>query len=153
LGAHPVAVGSKVSLQFKLMLADGRIVESAGRDDPLQFDIGDQTLVEGLEQRLLGLSPGEGARFNIPAQEFVFGIHDDEKVLTMARNEFADEMKLEQGHIVGFNLPNGEEVLGTIRALHDDEVEVDFNHPLVGRDFIFEVEIIDVQLGSGTSFL
>ncbi len=143
--AHPVAVGSKVSLAFKLLLADGQIVESAGRDDPLQFVIGDQTLVEGLEQRLLGLSPGERACFNIPAQEFVFGVHDDEKVLTMARKEFTAEMKLEQGHIVAFDLPNGEEVLGTIRELHGNDVDVDFNHPLVGRDFIFEVEIIDVM--------
>lgn len=142
--AQPVALGSKVSLEFKLLLADGQIVESAGRDDPLQFVIGDQTLVEGLEQRLLGLSPGERARFNIPAEEFVFGAHDEEKVLSMARTEFGAEMKLEQGHIVAFDLPNGEEVLGTIRGWNDDEVEVDFNHPLVGRDFIFEVEIIDV---------
>ncbi len=143
--AHSVAVGSKVSVEFKLLLADGQIVESAGRDDPLLFVMGDQTLVEGLEQRLLGLSPGERARFNISAQEFVFGVHDDEKVLTMARKEFADEMKLEQGHIVAFDLANGEEVLGTICGLHDNDVEVDFNHPLVGRDFIFEVEIIDVM--------
>lgn len=141
---HPVAAGSRVSLEFKLLLADGQIVESAGRDDPLQFQIGDHALVEGLEQRLLGLSAGERARFNIPAQEFVFGVHDDDKVLTMARKEFGDDMQLEQGHIVAFDLPNGEEVLGTIRGLHDDDVEVDFNHPLVGRDFIFEVEIIEV---------
>jgi FKBP-type peptidyl-prolyl cis-trans isomerase SlpA len=144
LRAHPVAVGSRVSLEFKLLLADGQIVESAGRDDPLRFVIGDQTLVEGLERRLLGLSPGERARFNIPAQEFVFGVHDDEKVLTMARKEFADEMEIEQGHVVAFDLPNGEEVLGTIRGLHGNDVEVDFNHPLVGRDCIFEVEIIEV---------
>ncbi len=143
--AHPVAVGSKVSVEFKLLLADGQIVDSAGRDDPLQFVVGDQTLVEGLEQRLLGLSPGERARFNISAQEFVFGVHDDEKILTMAREEFADEMELDQDHIVAFDLPNGEEVLGTIRGLHGDDVEVDFNHPLVGRDFVFEVEILDVM--------
>lgn len=142
--AHPVAVGSEVTMEFKLLLADGQIVESAGRDDPLQFVMGDLTLVEGLEQRLLGLSPGEHARFNIPAQEFVFGVHDDEKVLTMARKEFADGMKLKLGHIIAFDLPNGEEVLGTIRGLHGNDVEVDFNHPLVGRDFVFEVEIIDV---------
>lgn len=142
--AHTVVAGSTVTLEFKLSLADGQVVESAGHDDPLQFEIGDQTLVEGLEQRLLGLSAGAGARFNIPAQEFVFGIHDDDKVLNVPRKEFADDMQLELGHIVTFDLPNGEEVLGTIRKLDDDDVEVDFNHPLVGRDFIFEVEIIDV---------
>ena len=144
LDARPVTAGSKVSLEFKLSLADGHIVESAGSDDPLRFEIGDQTLVEGLEQRLLGLSAGERARFNVPAQESVFGVHDDGKVLTMPRTEFSEEMELERGHIVSFHLPNGEEVLGTIRKLDDNGVEVDFNHPLVGRDFIFEVEIIDV---------
>ncbi len=146
MSTHPVAVGSKVSLEFTLSLADGQIVESADRDDPLQFMIGDQTLVDGLEQRLFGLLPGVRACFNIPAQEFVFGVHDDDKVLTMARRDFADDMKLEKGHIVAFDLPNGEEVLGTIRGLHGQDVEVDFNHPLVGRDCIFEVEIIDVVI-------
>ncbi len=126
------------------MLADGQLVESADRDDPLQFVIGDQTLVDGLEQRLLGLNPGVRACFNIPAQEFVFGVHDDDKVITIARKEFSADVKLENGHVMTFDLPSGEEVLGTIRGVGDDNVEVDFNHPLVGRDFIFEVEILDV---------
>ena len=33
---------------------------------------------------------------------------------------------------------------GTISAIDDDEVEVDFNHPLAGQSVLFKVKIFQV---------
>ncbi len=135
-------------MRFKLSLADGHVVEETGRDDPMVVGIGDATLVDALEQRLLGLRPGESASFQISAAEHAFGAHETDKVLKLPRKDFDAEMELAEGHIVSFSLPNGEHVLGTILGLEKDEVKVDFNHPLIGRDFVFEVEIIAVENAS-----
>ena len=65
----------------------------------------------------------------------------------MPRAEFAEDMNLERGQIIGFTTPSGLELPGTILAMDDDEVEVDFNHPLAGHEITFTVEVLDVQAG------
>jgi len=54
-------------------------------------------------------------------------------------------MALEVGQIIGFTDDQGEEYPGVILALAGDDVEVDFNHPLSGREIIFEVQILAVK--------
>ena len=71
-------------------------------------------------------------------------MRDPGKVHQLPRADFAAEMVLEPGLVIGFNTPGGEELSGTILAFDDAMVEVDFNHPLAGRVVIFDVEIIDV---------
>jgi len=47
--------------------------------------------------------------------------------------------------VMSFTLPNGEELLGTVHTINEDNVGIDFNHPLVGRDFVFAVTILAVD--------
>jgi len=44
---------------------------------------------------------------------------------------------------VSFQSPEGE-LPGVIKSVRDETVQVDFNHPLAGRDIVFEAEILDV---------
>jgi FKBP-type peptidyl-prolyl cis-trans isomerase SlpA len=65
----------------------------------------------------------------------------------MPRSEFPADMQLEVGMIIGFSTPSGEEVPGAIQEIKDDEIVVDFNHPLAGHEVIFDVEILEVKPG------
>ena len=143
-GKHRIRPGTNVSLQFQLKLADGTVIEETRPGEMFEFAVGDGALVEGLEQRLLDLCAGDQVTFNVPAEEGVFGYPEPDKVHSMRRDEFSGSMEIAPGSVVEFELPNGEEVLGVITKLNDDEVTVDFNHPLIGRDFIFEVTIAAV---------
>lgn len=140
-----VTARSKVGLRFKLSLADGHLVEESGGEEPMEVRLGEGMLVDALEQRLLGLRAGERASFSVSAAEHAFGVREAEKILSVPKNDFDAETELAEGQIVAFSLPNGEEVLGTILKVGTRDVEVDFNHPLVGRDFIFDVEILCVH--------
>ncbi len=136
--------GTRVRLAFELRLVDGRVVDAAGEDEPLAFAIGDDTLMAGLETRLIGLSAGDERCFEIGAHEAVFGCPEADRIQDVARADFPDEVAPEVGNLIGFTLPNGEEVLGMIIANGDDRVTVDFNHPLIGRDFVFAVKVLEV---------
>ena len=52
---------------------------------------------------------------------------------------------MQPGLIIGFSTPAGDEVPGTVREVGDDTVLVDFNHPLAGREIIFDVKVLDVK--------
>jgi FKBP-type peptidyl-prolyl cis-trans isomerase SlpA len=56
---------------------------------------------------------------------------------------------VEPGMIYEFTTPAGDAVPGRIRSLEEGAVTVDFNHPLAGQPFTFEVEILEVHAAAG----
>lgn len=138
-----INVASTVTLHLSLMLEDGTVAESTFDAEPLTFTMGDGTLVHGLELGLYGLRPGDSQRLTLYPEQ-AFGLRDPGKVHRLPRADFGADIELEPGLIVGFETPEGEELPGAVLSLDADSVEVDFNHPLAGRNIIFDVEIIDV---------
>jgi len=142
---YPISPASTVTLHLSLTLEDGTVAESTFEDEPLTLTMGDGSLAGGLELGLYGLRPGDTQRLELYPEQ-AFGLRDPGKVHQLPRADFAAEMVLEPGLVIGFNTPGGEELSGTILAFDDATVEVDFNHPLAGRVVIFDVEIISVVL-------
>ncbi len=138
-----ITTQSRVTLHFSISLADGTEVISSFNEAPLTCTIGDGTMVEGLEQCLLGLSAGSEDLFLLSGDE-TFGHASAEGMQRIAKNEFPADMRLAPGQVIAFNTPGGEEVAGTIQTLTDTEVQVNFNHPLSGQTIAFKVKILDV---------
>ncbi len=131
-------------MQFHLALEDGTEVDSTGNGEPLEFTMGDGTLHEHLESHLLGLRAGDRERFLLGPEE-AFGFRDPDNVHAMPRAEFPAEMNLEPGMVIEFDTPSGEAIPGTLTEVGEASVAIDFNHPLAGRNLVFEVEIVSVS--------
>lgn len=137
--------GSRVTLHFTLSLKDGTVVDSTQGGQPASFTIGRGELLEILEQRLLGLMPGDSRHFELSAEETAAITSDrQDQVQSMARADFPPQVDIQPGQIIGFSMPNGEEVPGRVVEVTGTEVYVDFTHPLAGHDVAFDVEILDV---------
>jgi FKBP-type peptidyl-prolyl cis-trans isomerase SlpA len=136
--------GSRVTLHYTLSLGDGTPVDSTRETGPATLTLGSGELVGILEQRLLGLQEGERRHFTISATESRMPGSDD-MLQSLARSDFPPDMALEAGQVLGFATPSGEEVPGLLVSVSDNEVIVDFSHPLAGRDLIFDVEILAVE--------
>ncbi len=139
----PIGPGCGVVMHFTLSLADGSVVETSRQGEPLRFTLGDETLIQGLEQVLHGHRAGEHLCRTLQPQE-AFGLGDPHNSHTLARSDFPAALSLEPGVVIGFDTPSGENVPGTIQAVEGDAVVVDFNHPLAGREVTFDVEIVAV---------
>lgn len=139
-----ITIGSSVTMHFSLALADGMQIESSFEDQPVEFVLGDGSLDKGLELALIGLRAGEHQKLTLmPGQ--AFGERDESAIQTLPTSRFPADMDLEVGQIIGFTGENGEEIAAAIVAIEDEEVTVDFNHPLAGREIDFEVEILNVE--------
>jgi FKBP-type peptidyl-prolyl cis-trans isomerase SlpA len=129
---------------LSIAFPDGAVVDNTFDDDPVSFTIGDGFLDEGLELALIGLKAGDHQSLTLmPGQ--AFGIPDSESIKLMPLSAFNDDMLLEPGVIIAFTSSEGEELAGTVREVSGNEVEVDFNHPLAGREIIFKVEVLSVD--------
>jgi FKBP-type peptidyl-prolyl cis-trans isomerase SlpA len=110
----------------------------------LECVLGDGTLREGMEMALYGLTEGDEQTLTLTPQQG-WGERDPALVHRLPRSDFPADMVLEPGQIIAFEGENGEELAGTILALDEEQVEVDFNHPLAGHEVVFWVKILKVE--------
>jgi FKBP-type peptidyl-prolyl cis-trans isomerase SlpA len=75
-----------------------------------------------------------------------FGPVNPENIHVLKKSEFARELLLEPGLVVSFaDQQQQGELPGVVKQVFDEAVEVDFNHPLAGKDLLFEVNILKVS--------
>ena len=140
---HMISRGSQVRLHFSLTLADGTVAVSTFGESPLTFTLGDGTMVESLEQSLIGMTEGEEAQLILSGDD-AFGAATDDNIQRMPISEFPADMTLAPGQLIAFTTPAGEELGGVILQLDESEALVDFNHPLSGQPIAFQVQILEV---------
>lgn len=137
-----IADGLAVTLHFAILLPEGDEVDSTRRGKPATFVMGDGNMLPGFEAALIGLTAGADEQLQIPAAQ-AFGERIEGNIQRLPRARFPEPENLEVGLIVSFAAPDGE-LPGVVLQIWDETVEVDFNHPLAGRDLVFDVSIIKV---------
>ncbi|NLY13725.1 MAG: FKBP-type peptidyl-prolyl cis-trans isomerase [Gammaproteobacteria bacterium] len=138
-----IGQNSTVTLHFALKLESGDVVDSNFEKEPATFTVGDGSLLPGFERTLFGLKDGDKRSFQILPEQ-AFGTPNEQNVQVMPRSQF-DSMELDYGVLVIFKDAAGGEMPGVVKAFNDQQVTVDFNHPLAGKDITFDVEIVKVQ--------
>ncbi len=139
-----IKADSKVTLKYAVSLADGTVIEETG-DKPETIQLGQGEFINELEQKLYGLAVDDTDEIIIPALDDLFGAYDESRIKRVDHSVFDDGAPAQQGTVIEFTLPNGSTVPGIIREVTDENVLVDFNHPLCGRDIMLSVDIISIE--------
>ena len=142
MSSVPVGPGTRVTLTFELALFAGDLIDSTG-DETATFEVGDGSLLPGFESVIFGMKAGDSGEFKINAENG-FGLPNEENVHMMKKSLFDASEELVEGLVVSFADGEGGERPGVVSRLLDDLVEVDFNHPLSGKDLRFSVQIKEV---------
>ncbi len=137
-----------VSLSYTLT-SGGETVESVPADKPLSFVYGIGQLLPKFEQHLAGLKTGDKFQFTLtPADGY--GELNPEAVVELPKDIFmidgvlAEEM-LTVGNVLPMSDQAGNRLMGTIRAIGDASVTMDFNHPMAGKTLEFSGEVVGVR--------
>ena len=138
-----VTDGATVSLEYTLTLADRTKVESNVGQPPLMFTQGSGHLVPGLEKALEGMKAGQAKRVEVPA-ELGYGVYNADDQLKVPRNRVPPTVKV--GDVL--TRPSDRKPLKVLQ-ITADTVIMDANHPLAGKDLIFDVKILKVERASG----
>jgi FKBP-type peptidyl-prolyl cis-trans isomerase SlyD len=135
---------SVVSLEYRLHLGDGKIIDESDPGEPLVYLHGYEEIVPGLEKALEGKKAGESLKVEVSPEEG-YGEYDPEGVEEVPREDFPPDMELEAGGIVSATDDDGEEVDFLVKEVRPKTVVVDFNHPLAGKTLHFEVTVREVR--------
>ncbi len=135
---------SSVTLHFSLKFEDGATVDSTFDKEPATFVVGDGSLLTGFENKLLGMTAGEKSTFTILPEEG-FGQPNPNNIQQFDRSHFSADLELSEGLVISFADASQSELPGVIKSVEGDVVMVDFNHPLAGKNIIFDVDIVAVK--------
>jgi len=140
-----------VSLNYKLSNHQtGEKIEETSVDNPLVFLYGVQSMIPEFEQQIAGKTKGDKVSFSIKAEN-AYGIYEAEQVAMIPANIFHNEDgKFDsEFFFVGATVPmsdnEGNHLRGKIIEITEENVKMDFNHPLAGTDLLFDVVVFDVR--------
>ncbi|MDG0978143.1 MAG: FKBP-type peptidyl-prolyl cis-trans isomerase [Halieaceae bacterium] len=139
-----IGPGTRVNLNFALVLEDGSEIDNNFESDPVSFVFGDGNVLAGFEQKLVGLVAGDTKEIAVSPEDG-FGQPNPNNVQEVKRSSFGPE-ELSLGLVCSFADAAGGELPGVIIGLDESTVTVDFNHPLAGRTVIFKVAIHSVEV-------
>ncbi len=135
--------GLVVSMDYKLTV-DGEVLDSSEDAGPLQFLAGYGNIVPGLEREMAGMKIGE-SKDVVVAPADGYGEFDEEAFMEVPRNEFPSDLQLEEGIELNVTDEDGQNQYARVENITDENVRLDFNHPLAGAELHFTVKVVALR--------
>lgn len=141
--------GNNVSVHYRGTLNDGTEFDnSKHRGQALSFEVGSGKMLPGFDRALVGMTVGQTKNVNLSADE-AYGQRIPDAVQTVPKTAFPPDFEFLVGEVIQGNGPQGP-FLAKIQEEAEQEVILDFNHPLAGEDLSFEIELVSLD-GAATS--
>ena len=135
--------GVKVNILYEGKLETGEIVLKTEEGQPLEVVVGDGNIPKTIEKILIDMKEGETKTITLEPTE-AFGPKIDNLIMELPKEGFDPQVELDVGSRVSINSPEGKKFTGTILEVKDENISVDFNHPLAGKNLIFTVTIVSI---------
>ncbi len=145
--AMAIKNGDTVKVHYTGKFRDGTVFDSSREREPLEFTLGEGQLISGFEEAIIGHEPGETVSVSIKPEKG-YGEADPELVFTVARAQVPEGIPLKTGTPLQLSSEKGKMDV-TITEVGPEEITLDANHPLAGKDMEFEIEILDAKPGQG----
>ena len=141
-----MAIGQNkvVTMNYTLKDNQGNILQTTDNREPFQFMSGSKQILPKLEQEIDEMIIGSKKNVKIAAKE-AYGEYTDQAIQQVKKENFPKDVELKIGMEFVANSPEGQQMPFVVKEIKNEEVTVDFNHPLAGKDLEFDVELVDIR--------
>ena len=138
-----VKTGDTVQVHYTGRLESGEQFDSSRERDPLQFTLGNGELIPGFENAVIGMNLGDVKTIQIPSQE-AYGPYMENMKITVDKAKLPEDMELKIG--MNLTLRGSDERKLNVRVIDiaENTVTMDANHPLAGKDLMFDIELVKI---------
>lgn len=134
--------GSKAKFDYTLTV-DSKVTDTSAGRGPLEYTHGAGMIIPGLEKELLGMNVGDKKTVTVKPEEG-YGLVREEAIKRVPKEAVSNAGDLKVGDMVGAS--NGEHTFRAIvKEIGEKEITLDFNHPLAGKELVFDVEIKEIN--------
>ena len=135
--------GDTVKVHYTGTLDDGTEFDSSRDRDPLEFKLGEGSVIAGFDNGVSGMEVGEKKTINIPAAE-AYGESNPEMIGKLERTMLPEGMEPKVGDALELSLQDGNSIPAIVVDSAEDHIVVDANHPLAGQALNFELELVAI---------
>jgi FKBP-type peptidyl-prolyl cis-trans isomerase SlpA len=133
-----------VKVHYTGKLTDGQVFDTSDGKEPIEFTLGKGQLIPGFEKGLIDMKLNEKKTINIPMEE-AYGEPREELVQEVEKSQLPEEIKPEVGMGLVSKAPDGKEMNLIVAEVKEESIVVDGNHPLAGKDLIFDLEVVEIK--------
>lgn len=135
--------GDTVKVHYTGTLENGEVFDTSKEREPLEFQLGEGQLIPGFEKAVIGMGEGDSTTVEIPSDE-AYGEVREDLVINVPKDQLPEEVEPKIGMQLQVNQQNGQPIPVRITEIKDEELILDANHPLAGKDLKFEIELLEV---------
>ena len=128
-----------VSMEYTLHV-EGKVMDTSEGHEPLEFIQGQGHIISGLEQALYGMAIGESKSVVVGAKEG-YGEVDAKAFMDVPRGEFPPGVPATVGIELELRDKSGQAVYARVQEVGEENIRLDMNHPLAGKELHFDVTI------------
>lgn len=134
--------GKVVAVHYTGKLTDGQKFDTSEGKDPLKFQIGSGQIIPGFESAIMGKGIGDKVTINVKPDE-AYGQVREDLIIKVNKDQMPGEVEV--GQSLQAQSDNGQAVNVTVKEVNEDNVVVDGNHPLAGKELVFDIEVVDIE--------
>lgn len=138
-----VKKGDTVRVSYIGKLDDGTEFYNSVDKEPLKFIVGNEEVIAGFEEAVIGMNTGETKTVRITADK-AYGFHRKELQSVISRQQFPSHITPEVGQILRVSGSDGQYIFIRVIEVTDTGVTVDGNHPLAGKDLTYDIHLIEI---------
>ncbi|MBI3602985.1 MAG: peptidylprolyl isomerase [Nitrospirae bacterium] len=137
-GNLKIADGLAVTIEYTLMLPDKTVIDSNVGKIPFTYTQGQPEILQSLQKALVGMKAGQKKLVDLLAEQ-AFGLYDKTATMTIERAKAPPDVA------VGSVMRAPDSRPGVVLEVSEKTVVLDMNHPLAGKNILFDVKIIKVD--------
>ena len=138
-----VQQGDTVKVFYTARTKEGAVFASTDLK-PLELTIGETQIIPGFVKAIMEMRPGESRTVEITADD-AYGEYHDDLVLEIDRNRLPRGSNPQLGQQIRIAQPGGGKASVRIAGLTDSSIILDANHPMAGKDLIFDIRLVEIE--------
>ncbi|MFT7286787.1 MAG: FKBP-type peptidyl-prolyl cis-trans isomerase SlyD [Halieaceae bacterium] len=135
-----------VSFHYTLSEASGAELETSRKGEPSVYMHGADNILPGLERRMTAKATGDVFSVSLDAVD-AYGAYDPQRQQRVPVKHLLYKGRLRKGMLVHMSTEEGRRP-ATVVKVGKFSADLDTNHPLAGRDLVFDIEILNIRAAS-----
>jgi FKBP-type peptidyl-prolyl cis-trans isomerase SlpA len=138
-----VSNNCKVTFHYIIKIDDDMEIENSYGNEPATFQMGNNELLPAMEDEIKGLQAGDKKEFTLTPDQ-AFGEYHDDAIMQIPKSNLELRKDIVPGMYIDIQNNQNEVFRGKILDIDDENVTLDFNHPLAGKTLSYQIEIVEV---------
>jgi FKBP-type peptidyl-prolyl cis-trans isomerase SlyD len=140
----PLKTNQVITINFILKDTNGNIIEATSRERPFSFISGGNQILPKLEENIGEMLIGSKRTVTLSPVD-AYGVYDDSALEEVSRSEFPEDTDIQEGMTFVADSPDGQQLPFVIKSIKEENITLDFNHPLAGQTLTFDLELLSLR--------